>query len=487
MTVLLPICFFSLTWWLGLYLVQRHTTDPRLWWTGAGLAAYAVGIADLLVLSHISNSSTPTLPLQLWWLLSLPALFWTGAAFFLLPESQPLRPHLQRFWQYGQLPLVALLAPLFFATEPQSMMSRWLQSLLSMIVLLPLGIVLLLLARHTLLSTPRRLSALLLVAALLFGLSAVALLLPILPLAPFWVILIMGFDLALLGFAIAKLDAFEQGEHFLPDLLLSLSGAVLPVCSFGGLVTITMLTATGVTIPMLVLLLATISAAIALQLFAPAIQERLDRLILAPTPALIEERAELRALADALPRHTPSPPVAQNFAGAPALTPFTEEELVRLTRRALSQLNDLNKLTANPLTTLPLLTERLLARSAHDNTLERAQELRLLLLEAIQSLKPGAETTFQATNAWRHYNALYYPYVIGLKPYSRRATYDDDITPEAKQALTWFRNQIPERTLYNWQTAAAGLVAAYLRTAVGQNPVTTSTTTSQADVAATIL
>lgn len=482
MTVLLPIFFFSLTWWLGLYLVQRHTADPRLWWTGVGLATYAVGMADLLVLSHTNTDSTPILPLQLWWLLSLPALFWTGAAIFLLPEKQPLRPHLLRFWQYGQLPLVALLAPLFFAAEPQSVMSRWLQSLLSAIVLLPLGSVLLLLARSTLLATPRRLSALLLVAALLFGLSVVALLLPILPLAPFWVILIMGFDLALLGFAIAKLDAFEQGEHFLPDLLLTLSSAALPVSVFGGLVVITMFLATGVTTPMLVLLLATISAAIALQLFAPAIQERLDRLILAPTPAVIEERAELRALAAALPRHVPNPPTAQNFAEEQTTTLFTEDEFVRLTRRALSQMNDLNKLTANPLTRLPSIAERLVARSANDNTLERAQELRTLLLEAIQSLKPTAETTFHATNAWRHYNALYYPYVIGLKPYSRRASYDE-VDPEVKQALAWFRNQIPERTLYNWQTAAAVLVAEYLRTAAGQNLVTPRTNPIQPDLA----
>lgn len=483
MTVLLPIFFFSLTWWLGLYLVQRHTGDPRLWWTGIGLATYAIGIADLLVLSQSSPDNSIRLPLQLWWLLSLPALFWTGAALALLPENQPIRPHLRRFWQYGQLPLVALLAPLFFAAEPTSGISRWLQSLLTMIVLLPLGSVLFLLGRHAVLATPRRLTALLLVAALLFGLSVVALLLPVLPLAPFWVILLMGFDLTLLGFAIAKLDAFEQGEHFFPDLLLALGNAALPTCVFGGLVALTMLAATGVTTPMLVLLLATISAAIALQLFAPLIQVRLDHLILAPTPAVIEERAELRALADALPRQMPSAFTSPMVTEAQAPPPFPEEELVRLTRRALSQMNDLNKLTTNPLTTLPIIAERLRVRSANDNTLERAQELRMLLLEAIQSLKPSAESTFHATNAWRHYNALYYPYVIGLKPYSRRATYDDDIDLDAKQALAWFRNQIPERTLYNWQTAAAVLVAAYLRTAAGQPPVTTDTATSQAKMA----
>lgn len=467
MTVFLPILFFSLTWWLGLYLLQRHSTDPRLFWTGAGLATYALGIADLLVFARASPSSTPTLPLQLWWLLSLPALFWTGAALFLLPETHVIRPHLMRFWQYGQLPLVALLAPLFFAADPDSAMSRWLQSLLTVAVLLPLGSVLILLVWSTYSTTPRRLSPLLLVAALLFGLSVVALLLPILSMPVFWIILIMGFDLMLLGFAIAKLDAFEQGENFLPDLLLALSSACLPTSIFGGLVSITMITATGVTTPMLVLLLTIISAAIALQHFAPVIQARLDRLILAPTPALIEERAELRALADALPRHLPSPPISQPLLREQASDNFTEADLVRLTRRALSQMNDLNKLTTNPLTNLPLVEQRLLARRANDNTLERAQELRTLLVEAINKLKPTAETTFNAGSAWRHYNALYYPYVVGLKPYSRRAIYDE-VEPTAHQALTWFRSQVPERTLYNWQTAAAVLVAQSIHGATGQ-------------------
>lgn len=407
------------------------------------------------------------LPLQLWWLLSLPALFWTGAALFLLPETHPVRPHLMRFWQYGQLPLVALLAPLFFAAEPHSAMRNWLQSLLTIVVLLPLGSVLFLLVQSTRLTALGRLSPLLLVAALLFGLSVVALLLPILAIPVFWIILIMGFDLLLLGFAIAKLDAFEQGENFFPDLLLALSSAAIPTGIFGGLVTITMLTATGVTTPMLVLLLTLISAAIALQRFAPAIQARLDRLILAPTPAIIEERAELRALAEALPRHLPNPPLAQPAPHEQAAANFTEANLVRLTRRALSQMNDLNKLTTNPLANLPMIEQRLLARGANDNTLERAQELRTLLVEAINQLKPTTETTFNAGSAWRHYNALHYPYVVGLKPYSRRALYDD-VEPAAQQALAWFRSQVPERTLYNWQTAAAVLIAQHIRTATGQ-------------------
>jgi hypothetical protein len=37
------------------------------------------------------------------------------------------------------------------------------------------------------------------------------------------------------------------------------------------------------------------------------------------------------------------------------------------------------------------------------------------------------------------------------------------LDPADKRALEWFQVEIPPRTLYNWQTAAAQLIAADLR------------------------
>jgi hypothetical protein len=45
--------------------------------------------------------------------------------------------------------------------------------------------------------------------------------------------------------------------------------------------------------------------------------------------------------------------------------------------------------------------------------------------------------------------------------YCRRDVHDID--PAARQALDWFRASVPERTLHNWQNAAARLVAQDLR------------------------
>ena len=33
------------------------------------------------------------------------------------------------------------------------------------------------------------------------------------------------------------------------------------------------------------------------------------------------------------------------------------------------------------------------------------------------------------------------------------------LEPAAREALTWFQSQVPERTLHNWQNAAAKLIA----------------------------
>ncbi|MBK9746404.1 MAG: hypothetical protein IPO91_06440 [Chloroflexi bacterium] len=109
---------------------------------------------------------------------------------------------------------------------------------------------------------------------------------------------------------------------------------------------------------------------------------------------------------------------------------------------------------------MPLIDQRLAARGAGDSLLERAKELRALLRESIERLKPHEGSGF--TDEWRYYNVLYFPYVAGLKPYSRRVD-ADDLDPAARQALDWFANAVPERTLYNWQATGAKLVAQDLR------------------------
>lgn len=269
-----------------------------------------------------------------------------------------------------------------------------------------------------------------------------------------WLLLGIGSVLWTVDLVLAKRGVLAMGEAFWPDALRSLVAAALAAALFGLPVAV-MLWATSSAAPAMRLLLFVIVAlAVASQVLAEPWQRALDRLVFRRQPALQQERAELRATAETLPKV------------ADQLDPLEldEAEFTRLTRRALSHYGDLPRLAASPLTRLAAIDRRLAGQTTPITTLARATELQRLLLEAITRLKPPSEDGFCPADAWRHYNALYYPYVAGLKPYSYR-THHSNLDAHNKHALEWFRTEVPERTLHNWQNAAATLVAQYLREA----------------------
>jgi hypothetical protein len=170
-------------------------------------------------------------------------------------------------------------------------------------------------------------------------------------------------------------------------------------------------------------------------------------LVFARFPGLRRARAELRTAASLLPRVDDS----VNLRTMP------EDEFIRLTRRALSHMTDPGKLAASPLMRLPMLDKRV--KDAH--TLERAAELKSVLTESILRLKPPSRGDFGTADEWRYFNVLYFPYVLGIKLLSYNIT--DDLPPDARKVVDWFRANVPERTLHNWQNAAARLIAQDLR------------------------
>jgi hypothetical protein len=428
---LTQVLIYSFALWFGLYLLSRNPRKAGLIFAGLGLVAYAVGIGlDLLAIF------APDLLRLRAGLRFLPALFWLGASLHLLPDTVPNRA------RDGSLILAALLVPL-----PGIVLSLpdWLFDLAA------LALAALALWRLWRAYQAQRDFGLLLIVAIFFVLSNAALLLPPETLSSDWIVLALGGDLAVLAYLIVVRDAYDEGEALLPDFLRSLGVAMIAALIFGGQVLVSMAIGTGVTAPMLLLLLAVIATALALQTFATPLYALLDRLLLARFPALRRERATLRAVETALPRQNP------------ALDPLAldEAEFTRLTRRALSNLGDIGRLASSPLTRLPQVESRLHSVEASASSLERAAALRLLLAERIEKLKPPGESEFGTSDAWRYYNALYFPYVAGLKPYSRR--FDADLDPETRAVLDWFQINVPERTLYNWQNAAAKLIAQDLR------------------------
>ncbi len=456
--ITLALLLFALALWLGLYLIARNSANPRLRYAGLGVITYALAIGTELLATEATD---PELALTLtrlhWALLFLPAFFWFVTTLYLLPQDSPWQQRLNGLWPHG---LWLFATPFYLVTAGTDLIFDFSSTppqagpaylIFAGAILLPMLLTVILTAqvfRST--ETTKRSLGLLLVAAIFFGLSAGLLSFPLAWLPRSWLLLGLSVDLVFLGIIIAWLDAFEEGETLLPDLLRSFDSAVFMALIFGLPVLLTSWLSTGLTFPMLVLLMSTLSLAIITQTFADPLQTLVDRLTFAAFPRLREERANLRAVANALPR-------TQEVLDPELLDPT---KFAKLTRRALSHLGDLSRLATSPLTRLPLIDNRLTQRKAHDDTLERAAELKSLLTDSILRLKPRDKGDFGTTEEWRYYNALYFPYVAGLKPYSRRAEYfDGDLDSIEREALDWFRTYVPERTLYNWQNAAAKLIA----------------------------
>ena len=265
----------------------------------------------------------------------------------------------------------------------------------------------------------------------MFGLSAAAFLLRLLPSEI--TLPMIGLDLLVFGVLVAVTDAVEEGEAIRADMLRSLVIAAFTAVLFGAQIVLfhgpDLLVCT------------TVAAAIAVQVLANPLAVAIDRLAV---PSVASERAELREAAESLPRRAP-------------LVTGDEGEFARLTRKALSHYGDLGKLVASPLIEL----------TEPGPPLDRAAMLKSLLLASIQRLKP-ADGDFGTSDEWRYYNALYFYYVKGIRPYSVR-TKREDLDAEDRRALQWFVTQVPERTLHNWQNAAARLVATDLMAGVGSS------------------
>src|SRR3954467_6437608 len=106
MLLTINILTFGFALWLGLYLLARNPAKALLRYAGLGILAYALSLAaEILSENAPSISTTATLLLLQQFLVLLPAGLWAGALLQLLPETEPLRLPLVRWWTRGLLPL----------------------------------------------------------------------------------------------------------------------------------------------------------------------------------------------------------------------------------------------------------------------------------------------------------------------------------------------------------------------------------------------
>lgn len=430
--VLLNLIPFTLSTWLGLFLLGRGT-HPRLRLTGFGLLFYAAALAI-----NIPNVS---LALRL-----LPPVLWVGAILYLDQRIIDGHPLLFALWKWCLLPITFLLAGFFLLKPDVAATFPFLWASL-LIGLTPLFWTLALVPDYRALLRPRQVTGILFTATLFFGLGEAFLLFPTKWIPQQYALPSIGIDLLFLGFCIAWFDAFDEGETFLPGMVRSLALTLILVLIFAGQVGFVIAIQTGLTQGMQMLLTTTVLASVFIAVFGNALEARLDGFAFPHTQSVREARARLIEESTILSRKDLQID----------LSALNEEERSRLTRRALSHFGNLTRLASSPLTQLPAIEQRLKSRGAPDTTLARAAELKSLLTESILKLKPQNGKEFDTTDEWRFYNALFFPYVKGLRPYSRNQ--EKSLADFEKEAVDWFQAFVPERTLHNWQNAGAKLIA----------------------------
>lgn len=440
---------FTLSGWLGLYLLARDPRKPVLALAAIGLCGFALVVA-LDAVRTTSTAHAQLLSQIEIYLVAIPGVAWFAV---LVELSRPCDSWRART---GELLLVsgAGALALFGAAMAGSVngplrAGHWV--MFAVISISTLAAMAFALRRP---AQPASVAGVVVVATLFFSLSNAILIIP-LGLLPSWLALAStGFDVLALGVAVALWDAFDEGQALRADMLRSFAGSVAVAVLFGGQALIGLAVthnAPAAQTPLTVLLFTSLAVAITVQVLADPLAGLLDRLAFSRSPRLRADRAALRHTGAALPLRSDNP-----------LDDVDDDTFVRLTRRALGHYGDLTKLVASPLTALPVIDERLAARGAPDHPVERANELKAVLADGIGRLKPRDGREFGTTEQWRYYNSLYFPYVVGVRAYAQNAT-AAGLDPTARQAWQWLVTEVPQRSLHNWQNAAARLIAADLR------------------------
>jgi hypothetical protein len=441
---------FALSWWLGLYLLARDPRKPVLALAATGLCGYATVIAvDTIRLGVPADTAAVVGRIEVF-LVVLPGVAWLAVLLELARPGEPWRRRTTELAGIGVVAVLALIgAAMAGGVDGPLRSGHW---LIFAAISGSTLIALVWAVRRA--PRPRQVIGVAVVATMFFALANAILVIP-LGLLPSWLALGTlgtGADIMLLGLAVAAWDAFDEGQALRADMRRSFVANMAVAAVFGGQALLALAFAgPGARTVITVLMFTSLAVAIAITVLADPLAGVMDRLAFARSPELRADRAVLRDTEAALPLRAANP-----------LDDLDDETFTRLTRRALGHYGNLSKLVASPLTALPVIDDRLAARGAADQPLERANELKALLADRIAGLKPRAAGDFGTTEEWRYYNALYFPYVAGVRAYAQNAT-AAGLDPAARQAWQWLVTEVPQRSLHNWQNAAAAVIAADLR------------------------
>src|ERR1700736_6609020 len=325
---------FTMSWWLGLYLLARDPRKPVLVLAAIGLTSFAVVVA--LDAVRVCGAAHADLLSRIEiYLVAVPAVAWFAV---LVELARPCDSWRSRA---GEALLIAVVAAAVLAgavmagsVDGPLRAGHWV--MFAAISLSTLGAMLAAVLRR---SQPGTVAGFVIVGTLFFALGNAILIIP-LGLVPSWLALAStGCDVALLGVAVAMWDAFDEGQALRADMLRSFAATAVVALLFGGQLLIG-LAVSGQETALTVLLFTSLAVAIAINVLADPLASLLDRLAFSRSPDLRADRAALRRTEAALPLRSANP-----------LAGVDDDNFNPLTRRALGHYGDLSKLVASPLTT----------------------------------------------------------------------------------------------------------------------------------------
>ncbi len=283
---------FALSWWLGLYLLARDPRKPVLVLAAIGLTSFASVVA--LDAVRVVSGSAVLSSVEIY-LVAVPGIAW----FAVLVEMS--RPRDSWRGRAGEIAAVAGVAAVaFFGAAMAGNVDGPLRPghwvMFAAVSLSSLGAM----VKAVLLKPPRPVVRFVVIATLFFALGNAILVIP-LGLVPSWLALAStGFDVALLGIAVAIGDAFDEGQALRADMLRSFAATAVVALLFGGQLLIG-LAVSGQATALTVLLFTSLGIAIAINVLADPLAGVLDRLAFSRSPDLRADRAALRRTEAALP------------------------------------------------------------------------------------------------------------------------------------------------------------------------------------------
>ncbi|BCI86140.1 hypothetical protein NIIDMKKI_13460 [Mycobacterium kansasii] len=301
----LSAAVFTLSLWLGLYLLARDPRKPVLVLAATGLCGFALVVAlDAVRTTSVGHAALLS-RLEIY-LVAVPGVAWLAVLLELARPCDSWRARTRELVLIGGVAALTLFGATMAGGVTGPLRAGHLM-MLAVISASTLGAMVVAVLRP---AQPTPVVGVVIVATLFFALANAILIIP-LGLVPSWLALAStGFDVLALGVAVALWDAFDEGQALRADMLRSFFGTLAVAVLFGGQALISLAvtrTEPAAQTALTVLLFTSLAIAIIVQVLADPLAGLLDRLAFSRSPALRADRAALRHTGAGLPLRSVNP------------------------------------------------------------------------------------------------------------------------------------------------------------------------------------